>query len=206
MLAAMAAGAGGSGPAQTGTVATPQSRPVTAAGQPATPAADQERNPSNSAHLEGVQGGFFSMKKPLEGRASGYTCSDSAVAAAALPAAARDTKTTAEAAAESRVEQEIAVLKARIDQLEKEIKEERTGAAEGASDAAALSAAGRELVDGSRAAGNYTPAVGTRFLRQRPGLPGSADGGDARDANLARSPRARVLRLGLDLAQRQPAQ
>jgi len=29
--------------------------------------------------LEGVQGGFFSMKKPLEGRASGYTCSDSAV-------------------------------------------------------------------------------------------------------------------------------
>src|SRR5208283_1790796 len=38
-----------------------------------------DRNPSNSAHLEGVQGGFFSMKKPLEGRASGYTCSDSAV-------------------------------------------------------------------------------------------------------------------------------
>ena len=38
-----------------------------------------ERNPSNNAHLESVQGGFFSMKKPLEGRASGYTCSDSAV-------------------------------------------------------------------------------------------------------------------------------
>ena len=40
-----------------------------------------ERNPSNSADMEGVQGGFFLMKKPLDGRASGYTGSDSAVAA-----------------------------------------------------------------------------------------------------------------------------
>jgi hypothetical protein len=47
-----------------------------------------ERNPSNSAHLEVVQGGYFSMKKPLEGRASGYACSDSAVGAARGNAAA----------------------------------------------------------------------------------------------------------------------
>src|SRR5208337_4444480 len=33
-----------------------------------------------SAHVAGVRGGFFLMKKPLEGRASGYTCSNSAVA------------------------------------------------------------------------------------------------------------------------------
>jgi hypothetical protein len=130
MLAAIAAGAAGSGLAQTGTSTTPRSRLVTVAGQPATSAADLAAAP----------------------------------AAGPAPAAASDTKTpgstTAEDAPESRIEQEIAVLKARIDQLEKEIKEERTGAAEGASDAAALSAAGRELADGSRAGGNSAPVVG----------------------------------------------
>jgi len=40
-----------------------------------------KRNPSNSAHMEGVRCDFFLMKKPLEGRTSGYTFSDSAVGA-----------------------------------------------------------------------------------------------------------------------------
>jgi lipopolysaccharide/colanic/teichoic acid biosynthesis glycosyltransferase len=38
-----------------------------------------EQNPSNSAHTEFEQGGLFLRKKPLGGRASGYTCPDSAV-------------------------------------------------------------------------------------------------------------------------------
>ena len=38
-----------------------------------------ERNPSDSAHSKFAQGGFFLRKKPLDGRASGYTRSDSAV-------------------------------------------------------------------------------------------------------------------------------
>jgi len=43
-----------------------------------------KRNPSNSAHLEKVRGGFFLMKKPLEERASVYISSDSAVWGAPL--------------------------------------------------------------------------------------------------------------------------
>ena len=43
-----------------------------------------ERNPSNSAHSDCAQGGFFLMKKPLEERTSGYTCSDSAVPPGAM--------------------------------------------------------------------------------------------------------------------------
>jgi hypothetical protein len=39
-----------------------------------------EQNPSNSAHFEIVQGGFFLRKKPLEGRAFWYIYSDSALA------------------------------------------------------------------------------------------------------------------------------
>ena len=39
-----------------------------------------EQNPSNSAYAEGAQGGFFLMKKPLEGDGFGYVYSESALA------------------------------------------------------------------------------------------------------------------------------
>ncbi len=57
----------------------PTSRPVD--GSPSQASHSPERNASNSGHLEGVQGGFLSTKKPLEERGSGHTGSDSAVAA-----------------------------------------------------------------------------------------------------------------------------
>jgi hypothetical protein len=71
------------------------------------------------------------------------------------PPAAADTTTgraTTAAATESPVEQEIGILKARIDQLEKEIKEESAGAAASSSNAAALSAAEKELIAGNGSA------------------------------------------------------
>ena len=39
-----------------------------------------EQNPSNSAHCEVAEGGFSLGKKPLDGQATGYIYSDSAVA------------------------------------------------------------------------------------------------------------------------------
>jgi hypothetical protein len=64
-------------------------------------------------------------------------------------AAAVDTASHATAAtsqAESPLEQEIEVLKARIDQLESEVKDQRASTAEAGSDAAALTSAEKELV------------------------------------------------------------
>ncbi|MGA9063290.1 MAG: outer membrane beta-barrel protein [Terracidiphilus sp.] len=72
---------------------------------------------------------------------------------------ASTSRVTAAPTPESAIEQELEVLKVRIDQLEKEIEEERAGAAEGSSDAAALTAAEKKLVGGNsvpvfRAAGS----------------------------------------------------
>ena len=58
---------------------------------------------------------------------------------------------TAASATESPVEQEIEVLKARIDQLEKEVKEQHSDTAKGSNDAAALTAAEKELVNTNQA-------------------------------------------------------
>ena len=64
------------------------------------------------------------------------------------PAAADTTShsTAVTPPAASPLEQEIAVLKARIDQLEKEVKDQGAAIAEGSSDAAQLTAAEKELM------------------------------------------------------------
>jgi hypothetical protein len=88
-----------------------------------------------------------------------------ALVAASNPpgAAAADTTSHSTAVtppAESPVEQEIAVLKARIDQLEKEV--EHTSTLQGSSDAAALSAAEKNLLGPNQASvlHDATPAAG----------------------------------------------
>jgi putative OmpL-like beta-barrel porin-2 len=69
--------------------------------------------------------------------------------------------TAATSPAESPLEQEIEVLKARIDQLEKEVKDQRAATAEGGSDAAALTAAEKELVGANQSLALHaaTPAA-----------------------------------------------
>ena len=70
------------------------------------------------------------------------------------PAAADTTShsTAVTPPAASPLEQEIAVLKARIDQLEKEVKDQGAAIAEGSSDAAQLTAAEKELIAGNGSA------------------------------------------------------
>jgi hypothetical protein len=65
--------------------------------------------------------------------------------------------------AASPLEQEVAILKARIDQLEKEVKDQGAAFAEGSSDAAQLTAAEKELVagNGSAALSSVRPTAGT---------------------------------------------
>src|SRR5580698_8558967 len=81
----------------------------------------------------------------------------------AAPAAADTTShsTAVTPPAPSPLEQEVEVLKARIDQLEKEV--EHTAIAEGSSDAARLTAAEKELVagNGSAVLSAVSPAAGT---------------------------------------------
>jgi hypothetical protein len=71
--------------------------------------------------------------------------------------------TAATTPAASPLEQEIEVLKARIDQLEKEVKDQRAAIAEGSSDAAQLTAAEKELIagNGSAVLSSVRPAAGT---------------------------------------------
>ena len=86
-------------------------------------------------------------------QASAATPSQSQLAALPDPPAAADTTTasatTASPAPESPVEQEIEVLKAMIDELEREVKEESVATAESSRDASALSAAEKALVGGA---------------------------------------------------------
>jgi Putative beta-barrel porin-2, OmpL-like. bbp2 len=81
------------------------------------------------------------------------------------PAAADTTShsTAATPPAASPLEQEVAILKARIDQLEKEVKDQGSAIAEGSSDAARLTAAEKELVagNGSAVLSSVRPAAGT---------------------------------------------
>ena len=81
------------------------------------------------------------------------------------PAAADTTShsTAVTPPAASPLEQEIAVLKARIDQLEKEVKDQGAAFAEGSSDAAQLTAAEKELVagNGSAVLSSVKPTAGT---------------------------------------------
>jgi Putative beta-barrel porin-2, OmpL-like. bbp2 len=69
--------------------------------------------------------------------------------------------TAATPPAESPLEQEVEVLKARIDQLEKEVKDQGAATAESRSDAAQLTAAEKELVGGNQALALHaaTPAA-----------------------------------------------
>ena len=79
------------------------------------------------------------------------------------PAAADTTShsTAVTPPAPSPLEQEVEILKARIDQLEKEV--EHTAIAEGSSDAARLTAAEKELVagNGSAVLSSVSPTAGT---------------------------------------------
>jgi hypothetical protein len=80
--------------------------------------------------------------------------SQQAIVAASDPPAAADATAnhaTAASATESPLEQEIEVLKARIDQLEKEVKQEHAATAESSTDAATLTAAEKELVGANHA-------------------------------------------------------
>ena len=65
--------------------------------------------------------------------------------------------------AASPLEQEVAILKARIDQLEKEVKDQGAAIAEGSSDAAQLTAAEKQLIagNGSAVLSSVRPAAGT---------------------------------------------
>ena len=86
-------------------------------------------------------------------QASGAKPSQSQFAALPDPPAAAATTaagaTNASPVPESPVEQEIEVLRAKTDELEREVKEESVGAAEGSRDASALSAAEKALVGGT---------------------------------------------------------
>ena len=75
-----------------------------------------------------------------------------APAATSAAAATTTTKASPTAAPETPIEQELEVLKARIDQLEKEVKQEHAATVESTNDAAALTAAEKQLAGPNQAA------------------------------------------------------
>jgi len=131
MLAAIAAAARCASPAQTAPASTPQPNLVAATNPPAPPAS----------------------ATPAAAVAS------AAPPASAGPAATTTTKASSTATPETAIEQEIEVLKARIDQLEKEV--EHSATAQGSNDAAALSAAEKQLVGPNQAVLHAAVAAAT---------------------------------------------
>ncbi len=94
----------------------------------------------------------------------------------AAPADTTNHSTAVTPPAESPLEQEVEVLKARIDQLEKEVQQEHAATLQGSSDAAALSAAEKNLLGPSQSAALHaavpagTPAT-LKAVAQEPAAP-----------------------------------